>query len=158
VIASRTAKGPVLDFGCGDGIATVAALARGAHVCAIDPDEGAIRRLLARVPSQQHRRLRARVGHVLDADFQGDHFEAVHAAYVLEEFDGPAVQSVLRQFSRWLVPGGRLFVSVLTRVLDEETLHRELEAAGFAIEEIHCYPLPWDNSQTCCAAIARCAS
>src|SRR5690349_21017674 len=50
VIASRTARGPVLDFGCGEGKATIAALARGARVCAVDPEESRISRLLREVP------------------------------------------------------------------------------------------------------------
>ena len=39
VISSHRAKRPLLDFGCGDGLATQAALALGAHVCAVDCDE-----------------------------------------------------------------------------------------------------------------------
>src|SRR5690349_2778392 len=64
VIASRTARAPVMDFGCGEGLATQAALARGAHVWALEEDDASLERLLARVPSQQHRRLRARIGNL----------------------------------------------------------------------------------------------
>jgi len=199
VIASRTAKAPVLDFGCGEGVATVAALARGAHVCAVDSDEADIARLLARVPSQQHRRLRARAGSLLEIDFKGVPFDSIHAARVLQEFDGTGVERLLQKFFRWLYPDGRLFISTLTprgefwnafgreflrrrvqgarwpgyieevsqftgndsdamalHLIDRETLRRELHTAGFAIEEIRCLPLPWDDTQVYCAAIARC--
>jgi hypothetical protein len=36
-------------------------------------------------------------------------------------------------------------------------LLRELEAAGFIIEEISSYSLPWDAEQRCCAVVARAA-
>ncbi len=42
-------------------------------------------------------------------------------------------------------------------LLDEPILRRELEAAGFAIEHVSSYPLPWDGDQMCCAVVARCA-
>ena len=198
VVASRMARAPVLDFGCGEGLAAAAALTRGAHVYAIDPDEGAIRRLLAGVPSQQHCRLRTRVASLLGTGFKGVYFDAIHAARVLQDFDGVGVESVLKKFHRWLHPNGRLFISALTPIgafwnpftreyqrrcelgerwpgyiedvaqfaghegdtraihlLDEATLRHELEAAGFAIDEIRCAPLAWDNTQISCAAIAR---
>ena len=159
VIASRTARQPVLDFGCSDGLATSAALARGAHVCAVDSDEAAIQRLLARVPSQQHRRLRARVQCLLHADFAGHSFGAIHAARVLQGFDVNAVENTLRKFFRWLHPGGRLYVSVPVPALESaaEVFCREIVAAGFVLEEAHCYSLPWNRAQQCCSAIARSA-
>jgi SAM-dependent methyltransferase len=199
VIASRTARAPVMDFGCGEGIATQAALARGAHVCAVDEDEVSIERLLARVPSQQHRRLRARAGNLLATDFKSVPFDAIHVARVLQEFDGGSIERVLKKFYRWLYPNGRLFLSALTplgdywaafeeeylrrcaqgvrwpgyledgsaftgqlmdarpiHLLDENTLRRELTTAGFEIDEMRCLPLPWDDTQICCAVIARC--
>ena len=159
VIASRTARQPVLDFGCSDGLASSAALARGAHVCAIDPDEAAIRQLLARVPSQHHRRLRARVESLLHADFAENSFGAIHAARVLQGFDVDAVENTLRNFFRWLHPGGRLYVSVPVPALQsaENFFCREILAAGFALEEARRYSLPWNPHQQCCSAIARSA-
>lgn len=201
VISSRNAQEPVLDFGCGEGLATAAALARGAHVCALDPDEVAIRQLLARIPSQHHRRLRARVGSLLGSSFKELHFDAVLAGLVLQELDGGEVEEVFQKFLRWLHPCGRLFLSALTpmgsywqpvrkeftrrassgvrwpgyienvfsvmpdqnqaisvHLFDEATLRRELESAGFEIERMYCYPLPWDAAQISCAVVARCAS
>ncbi len=46
---------------------------------------------------------------------------------------------------------------VSCHLLDEVTLERELQHAGFAIEAISCYSLPWDPEQICCGLIARCA-
>ena len=41
-------------------------------------------------------------------------------------------------------------------LLDERTLRRELESAGFAIEEAGSYALPWDRDQMCCSLVATC--
>lgn len=157
VIASRNAIQPVLDFGCSDGLATVAALSRGAHVIAIDPDESAIQHLLARVPSQHHRRLRARVGDLQRAEFEENSFGAIHAARVLQAFDVDAVENTLRKFFRWLHPGGRLYVSVPVPALESaaDVFCREIVAAGFVLEESQRYLLPWNTDQQCCAVIAR---
>jgi hypothetical protein len=46
--------------------------------------------------------------------------------------------------------------SDLVHLLDEPILRRELEAAGFELEYVHAYPLPWDCDQMCCAVVARC--
>ncbi len=43
-------------------------------------------------------------------------------------------------------------------LLDERILRRELESAGFLIEEAGCYALPWDRDQMCCAVVATCGS
>jgi len=159
VIASRNARQPVLDFGCADGLATAAALARGAHVVALDPDEAAVRHLLARVPSQHHRRLRAHVGDLLRAAFHENSFGAIHAARVLQGFDVDAIENTFRNFFRWLHPGGRLYVSVPVPALEsaEDVFCREIVAAGFVLEEARRYALPWNREQQCCSVIARSA-
>jgi SAM-dependent methyltransferase len=111
---ARSAKLDSLDIGCGDGIATGAALARGGHLFAIDPDQGALHQLLARVPPEQYRRLKVRLGALPALDFKFAHFSAVHAARVLHLLDPAALQLSLRKFFRWLYPEGRLFISTLT--------------------------------------------
>jgi len=40
-------------------------------------------------------------------------------------------------------------------LIDGPVLDRELRLAGFVVEAIDNYPLPWDEDQVCCAAIAR---
>jgi SAM-dependent methyltransferase len=198
---ARTAPGDVLDIGCGDGIATAAALTRGATVYAVDPDQAALHHLLARVPPMHARHLRVRMGSLPGVDFKFPRFSAVHAARVLHFLDPLALQRSLQKFFHWLYPNGKLFISTLTsagdywefaeneiiqrklaqdpwpgyladirrlrphwdgvsdavHLLDEPILRRELAAAGFEIEYIHSYPLPWDIDQMCCAVVARCA-
>jgi SAM-dependent methyltransferase len=199
-IHARSERGLALDMGCGEGIATLAALARGGRMVAVDPDAQQIQRLLLRVPAEQRGRLRLVVDQLPRVDFKITKFSAVHAAHVLHLLDGEAIERSLRKFARWLHPDGRLFLSVLTpkgafwdpfqseyerrraegvrwpgymdhswapaghllgnapaiHLLDEHTLSRELQAAGFVVEESSSYPLPWDSTQICCALIARC--
>ena len=50
VLWTRDARHDGLDVGCGDGLVTAAALARGGHVTAVDPEQRALLRLLARIP------------------------------------------------------------------------------------------------------------
>jgi hypothetical protein len=167
---------------------------------AVDPEHTSIRQLLARIPPEQHPRVKVRVGSLPSVDFKIAGFAAVHAARVLHFLDGAAVERSLRKFFRWLYPDGKLFLSALTpmgafwkpfqptfarrtaaglkwpgyidevsdffpgldpgatsvHLLDERILRRELEAAGFVIEEVRCYPLPWDRGQMCCSILARC--
>src|SRR5690348_9867778 len=70
VIHSRTTQGTVADIGCGDGVAIAAALLRGAHVHAVDPDQTALDRLLDRVPKEQHCRLQITRAALPRVDFQ----------------------------------------------------------------------------------------
>jgi hypothetical protein len=41
-------------------------------------------------------------------------------------------------------------------LIDEPILRRELQLAGFEIEHLSSYPLPWDGDQMCCAVVAKC--
>jgi len=199
---ARNTQGDVLDIGCGDGIATAAALSRGARLFAVDPDQAALHHLFARVPPVHAPRLRVRLGSLPGVNFKFPRFSAVHAARVLHLLDPLALQRSMQKFFHWLYPNGKLFLSTLTsagdywefaqgeiirkklaqdrwpgyitdlrrlrphwegasdavHLLDEPILRRELEAAGFEIEHFDSYPLPWDEDQICCAAIARCGA
>ncbi len=111
---ARTAPGDVLDIGCGDGIATAAALTRGARVYAVDTDQAALQHLLARVPPAHAPRLRVRIGSLPGVNFKFPRFSAVHAARVLHLLDPLALQRSLQKFFHWLYPSGKLFLSTLT--------------------------------------------
>jgi ubiquinone/menaquinone biosynthesis C-methylase UbiE len=175
VIWAQSAGAPSLDAGCGDGSATLALLARGGHVVALDSDASALHRLVERAPIEQCQRLKVRLGQLPGVDFKAPNFAAIHAARLLHYLDPVAVEISLRKFYRWLYPEGRLFVSALTPTgagrlapratsdppiypLDERTLRREISAAGFFVEDGTTYLPPWEGSQECCAVIARCTS
>jgi SAM-dependent methyltransferase len=113
-IEACSADGMLVDIGCGDGCATLAALQRGGRVVAVDPDMASIQHLLGCVPAEQRRRVKLRVAGLPQVDFKAAAFPAVHAARVLHFLDGPAIECSLRKFFRWLYPRGKLFVSVLT--------------------------------------------
>jgi ubiquinone/menaquinone biosynthesis C-methylase UbiE len=201
-IYMRNSKREGLDVGCGEGIATIAALARGAHVMAVDRDPTVLERLLARVPSEQYRRVKLRHASLPEMDFKFARFSAVHASRVLHFLPPDALQSTLRKFFRWLYPDGKLFVSALNplgsfwralrvdysrrtmsgepwpgyfenlyaampeltgaetgvHLLDETVLTRELKAAGFILDDLTSYTLPWDVEQLCTAVVAHCGS
>jgi len=200
VLYARSVQGDLLDIGCGDGIATAAALTRGARLYAVDTEEAHLHQLLARVPPVHAPRLRVQVGSLPGVNFKFPRFSAVHASRVLHFLDPLSIQRSLQKFFHWLYPNGKLFLSTFTsegeywdfaqseivhkkiaedrwpgylpdvralrphwegasdtvHLLDEPILRRELEAAGFEIEYLSTYPLPWDSDQMCCAVVARC--
>ena len=177
VIWAQAMDATALEIGCGDGATTLALLARGGHVVAIDPNTAALHYLIERVPLEQCQRLKVRLGQVPDIDFKLANFGAIHAAHVLHLLDPVSLGQSLDKFYRWLYPKGKLFVSALTPAgardrshrlrwrtdgytliypLDEETLCRKLISAGFAVEESATYASPWRCSQECCGVIARC--
>jgi cyclopropane fatty-acyl-phospholipid synthase-like methyltransferase len=118
VLFARSAGGDVLDIGCGDGIVTAAALARGARVYAVDADQAVLQHLLARVPPVHAPRLRVRIGSLPSVNFKYPRFSAVHASRVLHYLDPLAVQRSLQKFFHWLYPNGKLFLSTLTSAGD----------------------------------------
>jgi SAM-dependent methyltransferase len=155
-IHTRASVRESLDVGCGEGLATVAALARGGRVVAVDPEPRSLQRLMTRVPAAQHPRLRAQAGRLPDIDFKNANFTAVHAARVLHHLDGAAVERSFRKFFRWLYPQGRLFLSALTPLGDGwKPFHAEFirkSAAGARwpgyIDDASRYFAPCDRGPT----------
>jgi SAM-dependent methyltransferase len=54
---------------------------------------------------------------------------------------------------RFLVDGAPL-IPAFIHLLNSQVLRRELTSAGFRVEEVTRYVLPWDTEQTCCAVVA----
>ena len=106
--------GTSVDIGCGGGIATAAALVRGARVIAVDPDTSSIEPLLAHLPVQQRARLRVVGGRLPALQFDPASVIAVHAARVFHLLEGGELRQSLRHFRDWLRQDGKVFVSVLT--------------------------------------------
>ncbi len=111
---TRSSRLRALDVGCGDGLAAAAAVNRGAHVLAVDPNDDALRHLLSRVPAEQQVRLQLQVARLPHLDFESPQFCALHAGRVLHLLEPTSLQLTLQKFHRWVYPDGRLFISAFS--------------------------------------------
>nr|WP_223184577.1 non-ribosomal peptide synthetase [Streptomyces sp. CBMA152] len=103
--------GEVLDLGCAYGIASIAALERGARVVALDMEKKHLDILEQRVNDDARTRLTLRQGVLPDVDFEDGRFTAVHASRVMHFLTPEGVGVTLRKMFRWLEPGGKVFLS-----------------------------------------------
>jgi SAM-dependent methyltransferase len=110
VDAASRAPGESLDIGCAYGVATLAALDRGARVCACDMEPRHLEVLAARVPADQKPRLRAVVGTLPEVRFSPGAFDAILASRVIHFLAGDDLRAALAAMFGWLAPGGRLFL------------------------------------------------
>ncbi len=101
---------PVLDMGCAYGIATRAALERGAFVHACDMEAGHVEIVLDETPPEQRARLTVSVGTLPDVAFPDAAFAAILCSRVLHFMLGPDIRRALADMARWLQPQGRLFL------------------------------------------------
>ncbi|AZE49484.1 Malonyl CoA-acyl carrier protein transacylase [Pseudomonas chlororaphis] len=110
VESAASSAGEVMDMGCAYGVATIAALERGARVLAVDIEEQHLTILAGNVAPRLRGRLSTRAGALPDMDFAPGRFQAIHAARVLHFLPPEAFRESIRKMARWLVPGGRLFL------------------------------------------------
>ncbi|MET8582265.1 amino acid adenylation domain-containing protein [Streptomyces collinus] len=103
--------GEVLDLGCAYGVASIAALERGARVVALDMERKHLDILGQRVNDEARQRLTLRQGVLPDVDFADGRFTAVHASRVMHFLSPEDVRLTLRKMFRWLAPGGKVFLS-----------------------------------------------
>ena len=100
---------PVLDLGAAYGVATLPALAAGAHVIANDIDAAHLAQLELLAGVQP--RLQLLPGRFPDQlELPPDSLAAVHASNVLHFLDGAELTLGAAKIAKWLAPGGRLFV------------------------------------------------
>ena len=105
----------VLDIGAGFGVASLAAIGAGAHAIANDLDPGHLDVLFQRATEEQRSRLELKLGRFpREVHFEPETFGAVHASSVFHFLSGNQLQDGLRAITRWLVPGGQLFVQAAT--------------------------------------------
>jgi acyl transferase domain-containing protein/D-arabinose 1-dehydrogenase-like Zn-dependent alcohol dehydrogenase/acyl carrier protein/NAD(P)-dependent dehydrogenase (short-subunit alcohol dehydrogenase family)/SAM-dependent methyltransferase len=100
----------VLDIGCAYGVATIAALERGASVLAVDMEPQHLEILEARIAESIRPRLRTQRGVLPEVEFAAGRFAAIHAARVIHFLRPEEVQQTIRKMFAWLRPGGRLFL------------------------------------------------
>ncbi|EPH43453.1 non-ribosomal peptide synthetase [Streptomyces aurantiacus] len=103
--------GEVLDLGCAYGVASIAALERGARVVALDMEQKHLDILEQRVNDEARERLSLRRGMLPDVDFEAGRFTAVHASRVMHFLTPDGVRLTLRKMYDWLAPGGKVFLS-----------------------------------------------
>jgi acyl transferase domain-containing protein/NAD(P)-dependent dehydrogenase (short-subunit alcohol dehydrogenase family)/SAM-dependent methyltransferase len=102
--------GWVLDIGCAYGVATVAALEKGAHVFAVDMEQQHLDILLERINEKNRHQLVTEQGMLPDVDFEKHSFAAIHASRVIHFLSPEDVQKTIRKMADWLQPGGKLFL------------------------------------------------
>lgn len=106
--------GESLDIGCAYGVATLAALERGARICASDMEPRHLSVLEEQVPAAQRSRLRTVVGMLPGVEFPAASFDAVLASRVIHFLTGDDLRLALAAMGDWLKPGGRLYLVVDT--------------------------------------------
>lgn len=108
---SPTAPGPVLDIGAAYGVATLAALAKGASVVANDIDPRHLEILRDRTPAEHRQRLSLAPGDFPDKlELRAGSLGAVLICRVMHFFDGPTIERAAAKALSWLAPGGKVFV------------------------------------------------
>lgn len=108
---------PVIDIGCAYGVHTLAALARGAEVIAVDMDERHLQILRDRTPPAHAARLKTMVGTFPDFDVEDGSIGAALAARIFHFLDGRALEVAAEKIFNMLAPGGRVFVAADTPYL-----------------------------------------
>ncbi|MFI8931749.1 amino acid adenylation domain-containing protein [Streptomyces sp. NPDC053474] len=103
--------GEALDLGCAYGVASIAALERGARVVALDMEHKHLDILGQRVNDEARERLSLRQGMLPDVDFEAGRFTAVHASRVMHFLAPDDFRLTLRKMYDWLAPGGKVFLS-----------------------------------------------
>ncbi|NCS02148.1 MAG: class I SAM-dependent methyltransferase [Microcystis aeruginosa G13-11] len=100
-----------LDIGAAYGIASLAALATGAEVIACDPDWRHLEICLQKTPSKQKSRLRLLQGSLPDQiNLEDGSLGAILCSRVLHFLTGPEIEESVRNMSRWLCSGGRVYL------------------------------------------------
>jgi SAM-dependent methyltransferase len=108
--AAAAGDGESLDIGCAYGVATLAALERGARICACDMEPRHLSVLEGQVPVAQRSRLRTVVGVLPGVAFPAASFDAILASRVVHFLTGDDIRLALAAMGEWLKPGGRLYL------------------------------------------------
>jgi hypothetical protein len=105
------APGRCLDIGAAYGVATLAALEKGASVLANDLDSRHLELLKEGTPAKHRPRLDLLPGDFPDGlEIPPDSLGAALVCRVLHFFDGPKIERAAAALLRWLAPGGKVFV------------------------------------------------
>jgi SAM-dependent methyltransferase len=106
-----TCTHPVLDIGAGIGVATIAALTKGASVIANDLDLSHLRSLEVTVPVRMRCRLETLCGHFpTELNFPDRSLGAIHSCNVIHFLAPSELEAGIKKIFRWLVPKGKVFI------------------------------------------------
>ncbi|MCL9781790.1 methyltransferase domain-containing protein [Vibrio sp. S4M6] len=100
----------VLDMGCAYGVASIAALERGARVLAVDIEQQHLSILSNLVEPKLQDRLELLCGKLPGLNLPQNRFSAIHAARVLHFLSPDDFSASIRKMATWLKPGGKLFI------------------------------------------------
>lgn len=115
IALAATAGRPLLEVGAAYGNATLPALAAGGTVVACDISTSELAILSEAAPAGHRKRLVIAPARFPDELRLGDgSLSGALAAQVLHFFDGQAVERSFQAVHRWLEPGGKFFVVVIT--------------------------------------------
>jgi len=105
-------RGRALDVGCAYGVATIAALKKGASVIACDLDQRHLDTVRQLTPAElQERLVTVKAKFPDELRLEPNSLDGALAANVLHFFDGVALESSFDRLHRWLRTGGKLFIS-----------------------------------------------
>lgn len=109
LFAGQTA-GWSLDLGCAYGIASLAALDRGACIVACDMEPGHVDVLLSKVNASARNRICGVVAEMPRIAFQANSFDAILCSRALHFLTGNDVEATVQAMAGWLKPGGKAFL------------------------------------------------
>ena len=101
---------PSLEVGCAYGIATIAALKKGAEITACDMEQRHLDVLRDRAPANLQDKLTTKVGKLPDIDLPENTFGSLLCSRVLHFLYGDEVDQSVANMYRWLQPGGRMYL------------------------------------------------
>lgn len=103
--------GPVLDIGAAYGIATLAALETGAKVISCDPDKRHLEICALKTPPDQRDRLTLLQGSLPnEINLEEGSVGAILCSRVLHFLKGSEIAQSVLNMSRWLYPGGKVYL------------------------------------------------
>lgn len=117
---AAAAPGMVLDVGAAYGVASLAALDRGARVLAMDLEARHLELLEGRAPEAHRSRLTVRAGRFPeDLELSEGCLGAALLARMLHFLDGVSIDAGFRKLGRWMAPGGKVFGLAVTPFLQK---------------------------------------
>ncbi len=113
---SRLCCKPIIDIGCAYGVATLPAIDNSCcHVIASDLSRKRLQGLRVQIKPEDKHRVSLVAGDFRKAlRFPENSISAIHLSNVLHCFPGKDIGLMLKNFHRWLEPGGKLFINSLS--------------------------------------------